>query len=503
MKKWLSFLVVTVIITLLLVGGCTASGSFSPLPEDTSTEEKTSPKMTSTPDETTKSTTKNPKPVTQPSDSVLPTGTLTVLVTDAPSYNVTSVVVNFSEVWVHKSSNGGDDKGEWIPLEITGGMLDEGSFDLAELRDEGATAELAAANLVTGNYTQLRVVINEEIGVLVDFTENEGDPVIAKLPSGMLKFVRTFAVEADGSTEIILDFDLQKSVVFTGNFGKEPNPKKPDKPSVIVKPVVKLKVTSSGKECKLDGELTLENKDSDNDWAVIEDEIYGELRYNTEGENFCYEFQGFGLEDIEYSLIYYADTEDRFNDWGGDNPGALIASGTAVDGLLTLSGSVFLGMNLPHPDDANGYFYNYSESPDFYDNPTGAKIWLVPSESYNASETRVESWEPTRFLFETDLIHYIFDETAPAIPTNLTAVGGDGEISLEWDDNAEVDLEEYNVYRADDSGGPYIKIATVTDSEYVDTGLTNGEAYYYVVTAVDDSDNESGNSDEVSATPTP
>ena len=253
---------------------------------------------------------------TGPSSS---TGTLTVLVTDAPSYTVNSVVVHFSEVWVHKAAEGEDGDGKWIQLNITGGMLGEGSFDLAKLEEEGETEELAAAELVAGKYTQLRVVMDEDLGVQVDYDENEGDPVNAKLPSGTLKFVRPFMVEADGSTEIVLDFDLQKSVVFTGNFGKEPNPNKPDKPNVIVKPVVKLQVTSTAGKTELDGELTLENKDPGSDWEIIDDDdTYGVLRYSTEGEEFCYDFQGYGLEDTDYSLIYYADFEDRFNEWGGD-----------------------------------------------------------------------------------------------------------------------------------------------------------------------------------------
>jgi len=441
---------------------------------------------------------------TGPSSS---TGTLTILVTDAPSYTVNSVVVHFSEVWVHKAAEGEDGEGEWIQLNITGGMLGEGSFDLAELEDEDETEELAAAELLAGEYTQLRVVMDEKLGVQVNYDGNEGDPVNAKLPSGTLKFVRPFTVEVNGSTEIVLDFDLQKSVIFTGNFDKESNPNKPDKPSVIVKPVVKLKVTSTADEGRLDGELTLENKDPDNDWAIIDDGTYGELHYSTEGEEFCYEFQGFGLDNIEYSLIYYADTEDRFNVWGGDNPGALIATGTAVAGTLTLSGSVFLGMDLPHPHDANGYFYNYTLPPDKYDNATGSKIWLVPSECYDAEDPvpvfKVTTWDPARFLFETDLITYKYtDVTAPVIPAGLTAVPGDAQVSLDWDDNAEADLKEYNVYRADGSGGPYTEIATVTNSAYTDIGVSNGMTYYYVVTAVDESGNESGNSTEVSAMPT-
>ncbi|MBA7709247.1 hypothetical protein ES703_118160 [subsurface metagenome] len=101
-----------------------------------------------------------------------------------------------------------------------------------------------------------------------------------------------------------------------------------------------------------DGKLTLDNKDPST-WEIIEDDIGGKLYYSTEGDEFSYVFQGYYLEHIEYSLIYYADYEDKYVDWGGDNPGALIATGTASGGNLVMSGSVDLGMDLPSPPDAN------------------------------------------------------------------------------------------------------------------------------------------------------
>ena len=161
-----------------------------------------------------------------------------------------------------------------------------------------------------------------------------------------------------------------------------------------------------------DAMLTLENKDSE--WQIIEDDISGELYYSTEGDVFCYEFRGYVPENIEYSLIYYADKLDRFlpGNWGGDNPGALIGTGTASGGTLTMSGSVELNMDLPHPSDANSYYYNYSDpgdphyTGDGYATAYGAKIWLVPSVYYDATAKKVTSWQPTSFLFETDLISY-------------------------------------------------------------------------------------------------
>ncbi|MFH0793842.1 MAG: MBL fold metallo-hydrolase [bacterium] len=95
------------------------------------------------------------------------------------------------------------------------------------------------------------------------------------------------------------------------------------------------------------------------------------------------------------------------------------------------------------------------------------------------------------------------DITPPAAPTGLAAVGGDATVSLDWNDNTEPDLAGYNVKRSTTSGGPYTQIngALVTSSAYNDNTVTNGTTYFYVVTAVDTSSNESGNSNEASATP--
>ena len=94
------------------------------------------------------------------------------------------------------------------------------------------------------------------------------------------------------------------------------------------------------------------------------------------------------------------------------------------------------------------------------------------------------------------------DSTPPAAPTGLVATAGGNSVSLDWDDNTEFDLHSYNVYRDTTSGGPYTQIASdIPASSYVDSTGVNGTTYYYVVTAVDTSSNESGNSNEASATP--
>jgi hypothetical protein len=86
-------------------------------------------------------------------------------------------------------------------------------------------------------------------------------------------------------------------------------------------------------------------------------------------------------------------------------------------------------------------------------------------------------------------------------PTGVPAGGGDGQVSLNWADNGESDLAGYRVYRSTTSGSGYSQIASPGASAYTDNGVTNGTTYYYVVTAYDTSDNESGYSTEASATP--
>jgi len=93
------------------------------------------------------------------------------------------------------------------------------------------------------------------------------------------------------------------------------------------------------------------------------------------------------------------------------------------------------------------------------------------------------------------------DTTPPAAPTGLAATDGEGQISLDWDNNGEGDLASYNVYRSTTSGSGYFKQNNLplAGSIYVDYHAVVGATYYYVVRAVDTFWNESGNSDEVSA----
>ncbi|MEP0814809.1 MAG: PKD domain-containing protein [bacterium] len=101
-------------------------------------------------------------------------------------------------------------------------------------------------------------------------------------------------------------------------------------------------------------------------------------------------------------------------------------------------------------------------------------------------------------------VNYTFnaDSTPPAPPANLSVTQpNQTTIRLEWDDNAEPDLAGYNVYRSDSPGDPSPEklntAAIVTASTFdVTDGVTPGLHWYFRVTSVDASDNESGFSNE-------
>jgi hypothetical protein len=85
----------------------------------------------------------------------------------------------------------------------------------------------------------------------------------------------------------------------------------------------------------------------------------------------------------------------------------------------------------------------------------------------------------------------------------FSLLAGDGTVFLDWGNNSEGDLAGYNIYRSTTYGGGYSKLNTslLNGSNYIDNTVSDGTMYYYVVTAVDTSSNESLYSSEISAEP--
>lgn len=98
-----------------------------------------------------------------------------------------------------------------------------------------------------------------------------------------------------------------------------------------------------------------------------------------------------------------------------------------------------------------------------------------------------------------------FQSNASNSPTaqNLTGTGkaaAQHSVSLMWDDS-QSQVVGYNVYRGNQSGGPYAKINSVLDANttYIDQSVASGKTYYYVTTAVDSHGVESAYSNQAKA----
>ena len=93
----------------------------------------------------------------------------------------------------------------------------------------------------------------------------------------------------------------------------------------------------------------------------------------------------------------------------------------------------------------------------------------------------------------------------PPVPQSPSAVQGaanDEGATLTWTGGPDALI--YNVSRSTTSGGPYTIVDTgVYQTTVADVGLTNGQTYYYVVSAEADTGLSSQNSSEVTVTATP
>ncbi len=147
----------------------------------------------------------------------------------------------------------------------------------------------------------------------------------------------------------------------------------------------------------------------------------------------------------------------------------------------------FMASMLPEATGSFDYLYRYST--------TGGRDWLYADLNGPIAAGALPP-NPGKLTVNSS-----GDTTAPATPTGLTVTSqSPAGISLAWDAVAGDDtLYGYEVLRSDASGGPYTEVARVTATSYTDTNVVSDATYYYVVRAVDNSFNRSGNSAEVRA----
>ncbi|QOV91332.1 PA14 domain-containing protein [Humisphaera borealis] len=94
------------------------------------------------------------------------------------------------------------------------------------------------------------------------------------------------------------------------------------------------------------------------------------------------------------------------------------------------------------------------------------------------------------------------DTTAPAVPSGVAANTAANGLTVSWSAVADTDAAGYRVYRASAIDGTYTQMsgALVTGTTWTDTSVLVGETWFYKVSAVDTSGNESAQSAAASAT---
>ena len=155
-------------------------------------------------------------------------GTVSMSLTDAMSNKFNAVYVTINDVQVHMKGNGKANN-SW--QSVSAPNLPK-TFNLYDLTN-GVREEIGLADLATGSYTQMRLIIDTvpDDGInelseahpyanyVIDTDENYQE---LKIPSGIntgIKIVHGFTISTDQTTELILDFNAEKSVVVAGNSG--------------------------------------------------------------------------------------------------------------------------------------------------------------------------------------------------------------------------------------------------------------------------------------------
>jgi len=230
-------------------------------------------------------------------------GHLVIKLTDAPFPfdMIEYATVNITKVEIRKVGDGEEDGYPYIELPLPD---DSNGFNLLDLQN-GVTADLVEMGIEPGDYDLIRLYVDEAV-----LKVKEGGEYKVKVPSGQQTGIKIFMepalkVVSELTTEVVLDFNLEKSFVLKGNANTPAGIK-----GFNFKPVVKALNKTT------DGTLAGEVYDADIDallpdaavWIEQDDTVVASTSTDDQG---YYAMSGIsaGLYDVIAELDgYYGDT---------------------------------------------------------------------------------------------------------------------------------------------------------------------------------------------------
>jgi hypothetical protein len=178
----------------------------------------------------------------------------------------------------------------------------------------------------------------------------------------------------------------------------------------------------------------------------------------------------------------------------------IVLAGTAIAATTATSTSPSVSLEWNSVSDAVGYFvYRSSRSGGPYTklNSTSVSVAKYVDSAVALGETYY--YVVTALNSEDEQSSYS-NQAEASIPDSGTAQSAPlPSIDLRW--NGASQAVGYYVYRATNSGGPYTKLnsAAVAAESFVDSAVSAGETYYYVVTALNPENEQSSYSNQAEA----
>jgi hypothetical protein len=154
--------------------------------------------------------------------------TLSISLMDAPVDDVTAVWVEITNIWIKTADEGPPEE-----LTLTQSPI---TVNLLGLTEDNAALLVDGAVIDAGTYEWLAMDVNASIdGVLDSYANTDtGESREIFVPSGRVRLVGGFEIEASAAVHLIFDWDLRKGLVYPPGLGGR------DTPSYILKPAFRV-----------------------------------------------------------------------------------------------------------------------------------------------------------------------------------------------------------------------------------------------------------------------